>query len=112
MKIIDALQAAEAANPHGVSARGLHSTEHVQVTMVTLLPGEALKPHITPVDVFFYVLEGSGHVQIGDERETVTKDQLIHSPARIVHRLLNETETTFRFLVVKTPAQTSKTKVL
>jgi quercetin dioxygenase-like cupin family protein len=112
MKIINALEAPEAPNPHGVSARGLHSNEHIQAVMVTLLPGEALKLHVTPVDVFFYVLEGSGIVEIGGERQTVSRDMLVDSPARIPHRLLNEGDETFRFLVVKTPKPTSSTKIL
>jgi len=90
-------------NTHGVSARGLHSTEHVQVSLITLQPGEALKLHRTPVDAFFYVLEGEGLVEIGDERELVGADTLIDSPARIPHRLLNEGNGVFRVLVVKTP---------
>lgn len=112
MKIINALEAPEAPNPHGVSARGLHSNEHVQAVMVTLQPGEALELHVTPVDVFFYVLEGSGIVEIGGERQTVSRDMLIESPARIPHRLLNKGNETFRFLVVKTPKPTSSTKIL
>lgn len=36
MKIVDALTAPEGPNPHGVSARGVHTNEHVQVTLVTL----------------------------------------------------------------------------
>jgi quercetin dioxygenase-like cupin family protein len=112
MKIIKALEAPAAPNPHGVSARGLHDTEHVQVVMVTLQPGESLKRHVTPVDVFFYVLAGRGIVEIGEEREEVSADMLIVSPARIPHRLLNESDGVFRFLVVKTPRPTKATKVL
>lgn len=112
MKIIHALQAPEAPNPHEVSARALHDTEHVQVSMVTLEPDEALKRHVTPVDVFFYVIEGEGIVEIGEEREDVSTDMLIDSPADIPHRLLNESDATFRFLVVKTPRPTRATKVL
>ena len=116
MKIVKALEAPEMPNLHGVSARGLHDTEHVQAVMVTLQPGEALKLHVTPVDVFFYVLEGHGVVEIGDEREEVSPDMLVVSPARIPHRLLNENENesdaVFRFLVVKTPRPTKATKIL
>ena len=112
MKIIYAPEAQDGPNPHGVSAKLLHATEHVQVTMVTLQPGEALRPHLTPVDAFFYVLEGNGIVEIGEEREEVSKDMLIDSPKRGVHRLMNESDGVFRFLVVKTPAQKEKTKLL
>ena len=112
MNIINALQAPKDPNPHGVSAQGLHATEHVQVVMVTLQPGEKLKLHITPVDVFFYVLEGEGIVEIGGEQQAVSTDMLIESPARIPHRLLNESDAVFRFLVVKTPRPTKSTKIL
>ncbi len=112
MKIIHALQAPDGPNPHGVSAKGLHNTEHVQVTMVTLKPGEALKPHITPVDAFFYVLEGQGTIEIAGEQQTVVRDDLTVSPARVPHRLMNPNEETFRFLVVKTPAQKEATQLL
>ena len=44
-------------------------------------------------------------MEIGDERESVTKDMLIDSPAKVPHRLLNDGNETFRFLVVKTPRQ-------
>jgi len=112
MKIVNALEAARGDNPHGVDARGLHSTEHVQVTMITLKPGEGLKLHLTPVDAFFYVLEGVGKVEIGDEIEEVGPDTLIDSPARIPHRLFNEGQVDFRFLVVKTPRQADATRLL
>ncbi|MCD4738900.1 MAG: cupin domain-containing protein [Anaerolineae bacterium] len=116
MDIIKALTAPESPNLHGVSARRLHGTEHVQVSMVTLQPGESLKLHVTPVDVFFYVLQGRGSVEIGveigAEREEVSRDMLIVSPAHIPHRLLNESDAEFRFLVVKTPRPTKVTKIL
>ncbi len=112
MEIINALELEEMPNAHEVSARDLHSTEHVQVVMITLQPGEALKLHLTPVDALFYVLEGEGVVEIGGEQQTVRKDQLIPSPARIPHRLWNESDAVFRFLVVKTPRQKEKSRLL
>jgi len=80
--------------------------------MVTLQPGEALKRHVTPVDVFFYVLEGEGVVEVGDEAERVSTDTLTDSPARMPHRLINDRQKTFRFLVLKTPRPTQPTRVL
>jgi len=67
MKIINALEAPETPNPHGVSARGLCSNQ---------------------------------------------RDMLIESPARIPHRLLNQGDEVFRFLVVKTPKPTRATRIL
>ncbi len=105
MQIVQARNAQHTPNPHGVQAQALHSTEHVQVTLITLRPGEALKTHVTPVDAIFYGLEGEGVVEIGDERATIGADTLVHSPKGIPHRLLNEGGEVFRFLVIKTPAR-------
>ena len=99
-------------NPHGVDARMIYNHEHASVTMITLGPGEKLKRHVTPVDVFFYILEGEGAVEIGEERETVGPDTIVHSPANIVHCWYNESHSPLRFLVAKTPRQKEKTVIL
>jgi len=46
--------------PHKVDVRKLYDTENAMTIHITLKPGEKLLRHITPVDVFFYVLEGEG----------------------------------------------------
>ncbi|MGV8087458.1 MAG: cupin domain-containing protein [Methanomicrobiales archaeon] len=112
MKIVDATKAAISPNPHHVDARKLCEIPYAVVVMITLQPGESLKRHMTPVDVLFYVLEGTGTVEIGEEKATVGKDTLIESPARVPHRWINESGSVFRVLVVKVPKPTEETKLL
>ncbi|MFH1502186.1 MAG: cupin domain-containing protein [Candidatus Eisenbacteria bacterium] len=112
VKLINVENAEARKNPHGVDARALHESEHALVSHITLHPGEALKRHITPVDVLFYVLEGTGVVEVGDEKVEVGPDTLIESPAAIPHCWYNEGSETLRFLVVKVPRPTGPTKVL
>lgn len=113
MRIINAFDAPEMKNPHKVSARKLMDFKHALVVMLDIKPNESLLPHITPVDVFFYILEGKGEVKIGEEIKQVKKDDIIFSPAKIVHLLRNSYEEgNFRVLVVKTPKPTSETKLL
>ncbi|MGZ8874441.1 MAG: cupin domain-containing protein [Halobacteriota archaeon] len=102
----------ERPNPHGVGARTIYDTQYAQCLHIVLKPGEALKKHITPVDVFFYILEGSGQVEIGDEVREVRQDMVIESPARVPHRLMNLKGEDFRFLVIKVPKPQEATKVL
>ena len=96
-------------NAHGVDARNLYNTDEAMITVITLEPGQSLKRHITPVNVAFYVLEGTGVVEIGDEKMEVTKDTLIESPKDIVHCWYNESNSPLRFMVVKAPKPTKKT---
>jgi len=98
--------------PHNVDVRKLYSFKHASIIHIELKTGQSLKKHVTPTDVFFYVLEGEGEVEIGEEIEKIKKDQLIFSPARIPHRLMNNSDNTFRFIVIKTPTPTEETKIL
>ena len=99
-------------NAHKVDARNLYDKEEAMVTVITLEGGQALKRHITPVDVAFYVLEGTGIVEVGKEKTEVTKDTLIESPKNIAHCWYNETDNPLRFMVIKAPKPTQETVFL
>jgi mannose-6-phosphate isomerase-like protein (cupin superfamily) len=99
-------------NPHGVEIRKFHENDQVQAVHITLNPGDKLKKHITAVDVFFYVLEGRGIVEIGEEKKEVIKDTYIDSPAKIPHCWYNESNEILRVLVVKTPNPHEKARIL
>ena len=108
MKVISYKDTLKTNNPHGVDARKIHGNDHTQVVHMQLKPGDQLKKHATAVDVFFYVLEGEGIVEIGDEKHTVSKDMLIDSPKNIPHCLYNVSNADFRVLVVKTPSPSAE----
>ena len=95
-------------NPHGVDVRQMYNHDNAQAMHIILQPGQSLRPHITPVDVFFFVLEGTPDIQVGDEIITVEKDSLVESPKDIVHCISNKSESIVRILVVKAPKQTGK----
>lgn len=112
MKIVKVSQTNIKETPHKIDARELYNKESAQAVHIQLNPGESLKPHKTPVDVFFYVLEGSPDIYIGEEKQTVTKDSLVESPKNITHYFANNTDTIVRVLVVKAPKPTEQTKLL
>jgi len=99
-------------NPHQVDVRQIYNHDNAQAMHITLQPGQSLRPHITPVDVFFYVLEGTPTIQVGDEIITVEKDSLVESPKDIVHCISNKSDSLARILVVKAPKQTGKAILL
>ena len=101
MKTTQVINTSSFKNVHGVDARKIHGNDNIDVIHMSLAPGETLKKHTTPVDVFFYILEGKGVVEIGDEKTEVEKDTLIDSPKGIPHLLKNSGTSVFRFLVVK-----------
>jgi len=77
-----------------------------------LNPGESLKRHITSFDVFFYVLEGNGIVEIGDEQRKVAPDTLVESPKKVLHCWCNKSNEILRILVVRVPRPTESARIL
>lgn len=112
MEIKKVIETTTEETPHKVDVRKLYDKESAQAMHITLQPGEALKPHITPVDVFFYVLEGTPEILIGKEKTEVPVDSLVESPKDIVHCLYNNSTNIARILVVKAPKPTTQSKLL
>jgi quercetin dioxygenase-like cupin family protein len=99
-------------NPLGVETRKIYDHDNALGVHILLIPGEKLRRYITPVDVMFYMLEGEGVVEIGDEKKTVAGDTAIHSPAKIVHCWYNESDKPLRVLVIMTPRPKDQTVLL
>ncbi len=97
---------------HKIDVRFIYDHPEAQLAHMLLKPGESLKPHITPVDVFIYVLEGEASITIGDETEVVAADAVIDSPKDIVHYISNNSDHDLRVLVCKTPRPTKKGIIL
>jgi len=96
-------------NAHNVDARNLYDTKDAMVTVINLKKGQALKKHITPVDVAFYVLKGEGIIEIGDEKISVSENTLIESPKDIMHCWYNKSDYDLVFMVIKAPKPEKKT---
>lgn len=99
-------------NPHGVDVRKLYDNPSAQIMHIILKPGESLKPHKTPVDAVFYVLDGEPTIHIGNESISQVKDTLIESPAKISHYISNESHLPARILVIKAPRPENISKLL
>jgi quercetin dioxygenase-like cupin family protein len=98
--------------PHKIDVREMYNKESATAMLVALKPGESLKPHKTPVDVFFFIVEGRPTIHIGDESAVCEADTLVESPAGIVHFISNNTDNLARILVVKAPRPIILSKVL
>ncbi len=101
-----------ADNPHGVQATKLYDKDHALIMHLLLKPLESFKPHITPVDVAFYILAGKPTIMVADEKVKVERDDIIESPKDIVHCIYNDTDEDIRVLVMKLPKPTGKTKIV
>jgi quercetin dioxygenase-like cupin family protein len=103
MEIVRMDEVEEAQTSRKIEVRKVLKKPDVQVVYLKFKPGEELPLHTTKVDVFFYVVEGTGRVTVGDECETVQEKDIVFSPRDIPHALENAGDGLFKVLVVKTP---------
>lgn len=102
MKSIRLSDAAEKENPHGLDVKAMYNKHGMQIMIVSIEAGQSMKPHTTPCDALFYVLEGKATIHIGDEIEEHCADTFIESPADIEHYISNKSDTRTRVMVIKT----------
>ena len=103
MKTVKYSEQAIKENPHKVDVRVMFNNNSTQANIIALKSGESLIAHKTPIDVFFYVLEGNPTIHVGDESQVCEKDTLIESPKEIIHYISNNSDKLAKILVVKMP---------
>lgn len=104
MKVTKIKTSEVVVNKSGVIAQKVYDHTEALTIHLTLEPGARFDTHTTPVDVFFYILEGTAKIEIADEQELVQKDHIIESPKGIPHAVENHSQSEkLRVLVVKTP---------
>lgn len=91
-------------NKRGVLAKDIISHEDAQVKNLVLSPGDKVPEHSVPVNVFFYVVEGKGTLQIGEEKEVVEENNIITCPPNTKMSLKADQGEKFSVLNVKTPS--------
>ena len=77
-------------------------TESVEAVYDTSLgPGELIPLHYHPdFEEIYYVLSGYGTMAIGDEKQEISRGDVVYIPKLLPHTLLNAAEMPLRFVTV------------
>jgi len=70
----------------------------------TLAPGREIEEHIDPMEEIYYVLSGSGKIQVDDEKKQVIPGDATWIPVGSRHSLLNNGHEDCVILVIASPA--------
>jgi quercetin dioxygenase-like cupin family protein len=87
--------------PISIDARKLLTRKDCELIHLTLKPTEILEKHSNPFDAAFYVLSGSGELEVGDETATISADTVIEIAAGELRGWKNSGTEELRVLVVK-----------
>jgi len=104
MEIIKMDQIEGKTNKRGITAKKLLKNDDVQVMNLVLDPGDVVPPHSVPVNVFFYIVSGTGTLKIGEEESVVEAGNIIPCPPETEMSLQADQGEKFKVLNVKTPS--------
>lgn len=90
-------------NVNGMIGTKLYTQPEGEIVHIEFEPGAHLKAHKTPVNVAFYVVEGTATFTIGEESQSFPAGTIVDSPKDIPHAVTNNGDTTLRILVIKMP---------
>ncbi len=67
----------------------------------SLLPGEGIPPHLHPdLEELYYILSGYGNMTIGEEKQEVSRGDVVYIPQHALHALENTAEVPLRFVTI------------
>ncbi|MBM7624137.1 cupin domain-containing protein [Sporohalobacter salinus] len=104
MEIIKMDKIDERTNKRGITVKKILKNDDVQVMNLVLEPGDVVQEHSVPVHVFFYIVEGRGTLQIGDEKSVAEAKDIIPCPRNVTMSLKANKGEKFIVLNVKTPS--------
>jgi mannose-6-phosphate isomerase-like protein (cupin superfamily) len=82
----------------------LFETERMFTDIYCLEPGQEQKRHAhRGADKVYFVLEGIGRFQIGDDERDLGPDEIVLAPADVEHGVRNESQTPLVVLVFMAP---------
>ena len=87
--------------PIVLEAHILHSEKPVELVHLRLKPGEKLAEHKNPVDVIFFVIEGSGILTINGEPKKLNTTDTLKVTSDINRGWENNSNKDLKILVIK-----------
>jgi len=98
MKPLHPDHAPDFARAQGIEANLLLSNEFATFIRATLKPGQRLFKPTVLSDLYFYVLEGCGVLEIGEERQPLCEGMLVQSPTRFPQSIQNNNDKSLKLL--------------
>ncbi len=104
MKVISMDAIEGKTNKRGIESKQLLKHDDAQIMNLILKPGDVVPPHSVPVNVFFYVVSGSGTLKIGEDQAVVEEKDIVPCPPETEMSLSAGQGEEFSVLNVKTPS--------
>ncbi|HUW40766.1 MAG TPA: cupin domain-containing protein [Rectinemataceae bacterium] len=87
----------------GVVARVVYSAPEAMIVHIDIRPEGFVKPHVTAIDMEYFVIEGRGQFILGEESMEAGPGVCIPNPRGVPHGIRNIGTGPLRVLAVKNP---------
>jgi quercetin dioxygenase-like cupin family protein len=87
--------------PFSLDGRKLFTSEHLEIIHLILQPGEGMEPHSQPMDVVFFVLEGTGTLTVANDPIEAAANTTIYVKSGVQRGWANFGSDSLRILVNK-----------
>lgn len=105
----------EATNQNQLFRRALWTGENLQVTLMSIPPGQDIGLETHPnIDQFIRIEEGTGLVQIGPQKNSLNVQEMIYDdmaimiPAGVWHNIINTGKTPLKLYSIYAPPEHKK----
>ncbi|MDT8337204.1 MAG: cupin domain-containing protein [Candidatus Izemoplasmatales bacterium] len=103
MKPINIKDIEPVLNKYNVSAKTLVDHDNATIKNLFLNPGQSIPDHKVPMDVTFFILEGTGQITIGEETAKVKPFDCLLCPPNTFMSVKADDDSTLSFMNIKTP---------
>jgi len=103
MEVVKMSEVPTFVTPLGFVARRLLDQPSFLIMNLLLKPGEAVEKHDMPDDAFFYVVKGSGIIEVGEEQTSAGETDIVFSPKNTPRGLYASPDHEFHVLIVRSP---------
>ena len=91
-------------NPEKMAKVDVASSSHLIAGLNCFEPGQVQKVHAHPgADKLYYVVEGQGEFEVGNEKQTLLAGELLYVPEDVSHGVVNNGSGRLAVLIVITP---------
>jgi quercetin dioxygenase-like cupin family protein len=103
MKHVNMKELTPVLNKYNVQAKTLVDHDNATIKNLYLNPGQAIPDHKVPMDVTFFVLEGTGSITIAGETVNVKPYDCLLCPPNTFMSVKADENSSLSFLNIKTP---------
>lgn len=91
--------------PNSIISRTIHADDHVKVVLFGFAAGQELSEHTASQPAILHILQGEGHLTLGEDTLAATTGTWAYMPPHLRHSIVAKTPLVMLLLLIKSARQ-------